>query len=373
MTNLFDPIAIGKLELRNRIVMSPMTRGFCPDGAPTQAVIDYYRRRAAAEVGLIVTEGTWVDHPGAWEDPDVPNFYGADAEAGWKKVVDAVHAEQGAIIPQLWHVGAYYTTPIEGFREQEGKLRPEQIGPSGMAGGMGRMPSLMGRPATDAEIDEMVDAFVRGGVTAWKLGFDGVALHGAHGYLIDQFFWEVTNLRSDQYGGGIAERTRFATEIIKGIRAQTAPDFPIMFRWSQWKSQNYDARLVQSPKELELFLAPLVDAGVDIFDCSQRRFWEPAFDVDDHNLASWTKRVTGKPVMTVGSVGLDSELFASLTSGPSRPMDLDALKALLDRGDFDLVGVGRALLADPEWVLKVRQDRWAEMISFSPGSLGNLV
>ncbi len=372
MADLFDPIALGTLKLRNRIVMSPMTRGFCPAGVPTKDVLDYYRRRAAADVGLIVTEGTWVDHPGAWDEPNVPHFHGAHAEAEWKRVADAVHAEGGAIIPQLWHVGAYYTTPIEGFRDTVGTLRPEQVGPSGMAGGMGRKPALMGRPATDAEIGEMVEAFVRGGETAWKLGFDGVALHGAHGYLVDQFFWEVTNVRTDRYGGGIAERTRFATEIIKGIRARTAPDFPIMFRWSQWKSQDYEARLVRSPTELETFLGPLVDAGVDIFDCSQRRFWEPAFDADDHNLASWTRRITGKPVMTVGCVGLDRELFSSLTGTATRATDLAHLEALLDRGDFDLVGVGRALLADPEWALKMRQNRQQDVIPFSPEALGQL-
>ncbi len=108
MSKLFEPIALGALELRNRVVMSPMTRSFCPDGVPTDDMSGYYVRRAAADVGLIITEGAWVDHPGASNDPAVPRFHGADAEAGWAGIAKAVHAAGGKIMPQLWHVGCYY-------------------------------------------------------------------------------------------------------------------------------------------------------------------------------------------------------------------------------------------------------------------------
>src|SRR3546814_4459682 len=91
---LFDKVAIGPLELANRVVMAPMTRSFAPEGVPTPEILEYYRRRAAADVGLIITEGVWVDHPGAWYDPAVPHFYGEAALAGWKKIVDAVHRSE---------------------------------------------------------------------------------------------------------------------------------------------------------------------------------------------------------------------------------------------------------------------------------------
>src|SRR3546814_2297006 len=98
---LFDKVAIGPLELANRVVMAPMTRSFAPEGVPTPEILEYYRRRAAADVGLIITEGVWVDHPGAWSDPAVPHFYGEEALAGWKRIVDAVNAAGSKTMPQL--------------------------------------------------------------------------------------------------------------------------------------------------------------------------------------------------------------------------------------------------------------------------------
>lgn len=368
MSKLFEPVRLGALDLRNRVVMSPMTRSFCPEGVPTDDVLNYYVRRASAEVGLIVTEGVWVDHPGASNDPRVPRFHGDDAESGWARVVAAVHAAGGKIMPQLWHVGCYYAVGTDG---PEG-LRDEQVGPSGLIGGMGIYPRPGSRPATDSEIADMIEAFARGGETAYRLGFDGVAIHAAHGYLVDQFFWHVTNLRTDGFGGGLSARTRFATDIIREIRRRTATNFPIMLRWSQWKSQDYDAKIFETPAEMQDFLTPLVDAGVDIFDCSQRRFWEPVFEGSDLNLAGWARKLTGKPTMTVGSVGLDQELFATLEGQPCAPASLEQVERLLNRGDFDLVGVGRALLADAEWVSKARRSELETTIRFSQQALSAL-
>ena len=369
---LFDPVQFGTLSLANRIVMAPMTRSFAPAGVPTQDILEYYKRRAAADVGLIITEGVWVDHPGAWYDQNVPNFFGDAALAGWKEIVDAVHSVGGRIIPQLWHVGLYYTAPVDGYYADWGRLRPEQVGPSGMVGGMGVFPTPEREPMSDSDIADVIEAFAKAGAEAYRLGFDGVALHAGHGYLFDQFFWEETNLRTDRYGGGIAGRTTFAVEIIKEIRRRTSPDFPIMLRWSQWKLQDYGAVLVSTPAELEEFLTPLADAGVDIIDCSQRRFWEPGFEGSDLNLAGWARKITGKPSMTVGSVGLDQELFASLGGEVSSPASLDRLEALLDRGDFDLVGVGRALLVDPEWAAKVKRGAILDTRPFSVEAMHTL-
>lgn len=370
MATLFEPVSIGSLRLRNRVVMSPMTRSFSPAGTPTGDVRDYYVRRASARVGLIVTEGVWVDHPGASNDPLVPRFYGNGPETAWRGISEAVHQAGGAIIPQLWHVGCYFTPAADGGA---GTLRDDQVGPSGMAGGMGIFPRPIGRTASESQIADMIEAFARGGETAYRLGFDGVAIHAAHGYLIDQFFWNVTNHRVDRYGGNITARTRFATEIVRAIRRRTHPAFPIVMRWSLWKSQDYEARMLKAVHEMEAFLGPLVDAGVDLFDCSQRRFWEPIFCDSELNLAGWTKRLTGKPTMTVGSVGLDQELFASMDEGViCVPASLSRLEQKLERGEFDLVGVGRGLIADPEWVLKVQRNAIHTTIPFSRDLLRTL-
>ena len=128
---LFEPFRLGNLELPTRVVMAPMTRSFSPGGVPNSKVIEYYRRRAAAGVGLIITEGTTVNHPAANGYPNVPRFYNEDALAGWKKVVDAVHAEGGRIVPQLWHVGNVRKLGTESVATGSGSVKAAHYAVSG--------------------------------------------------------------------------------------------------------------------------------------------------------------------------------------------------------------------------------------------------
>lgn len=372
---LFVPIRIGRTMLKNRIAMAPMTRGYSPNGVPGEDVAAYYRRRAEGGTALLITEGAWVPHHGASNEPSAPDFHGAEALAGWKKVVDDVHSAGGAIMPQLWHVGLVHKKAPEHRRVGEIPAQPHHVGPSGLSGGLGVPIFQAGRPMTLADIDAVVDAFAAAARSAMDLGFDGIELHGAHGYIIDQFLWHATNRRADRYGGDHAGRATFAAELVAEIRRRTAPDFPIVLRYSQWKLHDYDARLAETPRELEALLGPIADAGVDLFDCSQRRFWEPAFEGSDLNLAGWTKKLTGRPTMTVGSVGLDKDFMSSLFDRDKNAgtADLDGLMRLFDRGDFDMVAVGRALIVDPEWTNKIRAGRLDELLAFSPRSLESLV
>ncbi len=225
-------------------------------------------------------------------------------------------------------------------------------------------------PMSQRDIDIAIDAFGQGAETAKRLGFDGLELHGAHGYLIDQFFWTHTNRRSDGYGGDLVGRTRFAVEVIRECRRRVGPDFPILFRFSQWKVRDYKARPFETPQELGRFLEPLTAAGVDIFHCSTRRFWEPEFADSDLNLAGWTKKLTGKTTVTVGSVSLDTEFMAA--SKYAEVTGIDRLLDMLARGDFDLVAVGRALLVDPGWVKKVRDGRFDELLPVTPEGIKRL-
>ncbi len=370
---LFRPFRTAGLDLPNRIVMAPMTRCLSPGGVPGADVAAYYRRRAEGGVGLIVTEGSWIPHPSASNEPDAPRFYGEDALAGWKRVADEVHAVGGKIMPQLWHVGQTGKVELEGLYEDTDSGVDRQIGPSGMVGSLGIAPRLLDTPATQREIDEVSEAYVTAAENADRLGFDGVELHAAHGYLFDQFFWHETNLRDDRYGGDLAQRTRFAADIVSAIRARTRPDFPIMLRMSQWKLHDYRARLAETPRQLESFLGPLVDAGVDLFHCSQRRFWEGEFG-SDHNLASWVKSLSGKPTITVGSVTLAQDLLETIKGAASdTSANLAKLFALMERDDFDLVAVGRALIMNPEWPAKVRAGAEDEIIPYSPTALQSLV
>ena len=363
LDSLFSPFQFKSLKLPNRIVMAPMTRSFSPNGVPTPLVAEYYRRRAESAVGLIISEGTVVNRPSAANDQNVPHFWGTEALAAWKQVIDSVHAGGGIMAPQLWHVGA--------ARNPRSKwVAP---GPVDSPSGISSPGKLFGEPMSDAAIADTIAAFARAAGDAKKLGFDSIELHGAHGYLIDQFFWDGTNQRTDNYGGAtLPERGRFAAEILRAVRAEVGPDYPVIIRLSQWKQQDFAARLAKTPQEMEDWLRPLADAGADIFHCSQRRFWEPEFDGSDLNFAGWAKKLTGKPTITVGSVGLSGEFIASFGGESSKPASLDELLRRLDRGDFDLVAVGRALINDPHWALKIRDGQHDQLLDFSPSSLGTL-
>ncbi len=362
---LFQPFQYGSLALSSRIVMAPMTRNQSPGNVPGPQSVEYYRRRAAGGVGLIITEGTCIDHIAASGYPDVPYFHGEERLAGWQRVADAVHAEGGKIAPQLWHCGGMRKagTPPEG--DVDG------YAPSGM-----NMPGKVNRHVmTRQDITDVVEAFARGAADAKRLGFDAVEIHGAHGYLIDQFFWEGTNRRDDEYGGSLENRGRFAIEVIEAVRAAVGPDFTIMLRYSQWKQQDFTARLVQTPQELERFLSPLKEAGVDIFHCSTRRFWEPEFEDSDLNLAGWTRKLTGCPTITVGSVGLNADFIPLPGENHFReaePASLEQLVSRMEREEFDLVAVGRALIANPDWARMVKAGRSAELRPFEKEMLATL-
>jgi 2,4-dienoyl-CoA reductase-like NADH-dependent reductase (Old Yellow Enzyme family) len=362
---LFSPLVVKSLNLTNRTVMAPMTRTFSPGGVPTADVANYYRRRAEADVGLIITEGTYIAHKAANGYERVPAIYGEQALAGWKKVVDEVHAVGGQIIPQLWHVGSV---------RKEG-TEPDKSVPAYSPSGLFKPGAKNGVAMTKADIDDVVASFAQAALDAKNLGFDGIELHGAHGYLIDQFFWQGTNERTDEYGGSLANRCRFAVEVIEAVRAAVGDDFAIVFRFSQWKQQDYSAKLAQTPEELTEFLTLLTDAGVDVFHASTRRFWLPEFEGSNLNLAGWTKKITAKPVITVGSVGLDSDFIgegnAELT-GASNPASIDHLLERLNDNEFDLVAIGRALLVDPEWVSKIRDNKVDELKPFNKKSLMTL-
>jgi 2,4-dienoyl-CoA reductase-like NADH-dependent reductase (Old Yellow Enzyme family) len=357
---LFTPCTINRLVLSNRIVMAPMTRASSPGGVPGADVAAYYRRRAEGGVGLIVTEGAWIPHPSAGFTPRVPRLFGDDALAGWRHVVEQVHAAGGRIFPQLWHVGSCLSPGDAPSPDTP------PVGPSGIAKPAGG-PS---RAMTQTDIDAVIEAYAQATECARAVGFDGVEIHAAHGYLIDQFFYEATNQRTDQYGGDIIGRTRFAVEIVREMRRRAGADFPIVLRYSQWKLHEYGAKPLRSPDEMERFLTPLVDAGVDAFHCSTRRFWEPEFEGSAMNLAGWTKKLTGKPTITVGSVSLSDQLLSA--NSEAATMGIDELLDRLEQREFDFVAIGRALVANPSWAAMVKAGKVDQLKPFDYGVLSSL-
>ncbi|MFD4397451.1 NADH:flavin oxidoreductase [Kitasatospora sp. NPDC058478] len=360
---LSRPVTLNGLTVPNRIAMAPMTRRFSPGGVPGEDVRSYYARRAAAGVGLIITEGTYVGHESAGQSDDIPRFHGEEQLAGWARVAEDVHAAGGTIVPQLWHIGMVRQQGDPPFADAPA------VGPSGI-----RLDGTegTGRAMTRTDLDAVIGAFAEAAAAAERIGFDGVELHGAHGYLLDQFLWAGTNRRTDAYGGDPVARTKFTAELVAAVRAAVSPEFPVIFRYSQWKSENYEARLAETPEELEAILTPLAEAGVDAFHASTRRYWVPEFDGSDLNLAGWTKKLTGRPAITVGSVGLDGDFVGAFRGEGSPVQAIDNLLDRLERDEFDLVAVGRALLQDPQWAAKVLSGRHADLRPYDADALRTL-
>lgn len=359
---LFEPYTLNTLSLDNRIVMAPMTRSFSPGGAPGDDVVAYYRRRAEGGVGLILTEGVHPNVTTADGTPRVPHIVTPEAESAWAKVAGAVHEAGGRIGMQIWHEGP--------FRNPEKSANPDI--PSWSASGFKMPGKPLWSPMTEAEIETAITEFVDAAAAAKRAGMDCVEFHGAHSYLLDSFFWADTNVRDDKWGGDWAGRARIAAEIIRRARAEVGADYPLIIRLSQWKQQDFGAKAAANPDEMAAWLAPLVDAGIDAFHCSQRRFWEPEFEGSDLNFAGWAKKLTGLPSISVGSVGLSGEFTAAYAGESSEPASLDNLIERLGRKEFDLIAVGRALLQDPDWAAKIKNGRTDELMTFTKDAMAAL-
>lgn len=373
---LLQPFTLRGLTLPNRVLMAPMTRYRSPLGVPTAEVASYYARRAATGLGAILTEGVALPHYAAADHPDIPRIDGVEVLSGWRQVVDAVHAAGGRILPQLWHQGPMWNVEYAGTGTGK-PMRPSGIWgpPDGTISFRpeGRDESLSPVPAmTDSEIADVIAAYALAARNAVALGVDGIAIHGAHGYLIDAFLWDYTNRRDDLWGGDAARRAAFGVAVVKAIRAEIGEDLPIVLRFSQFKMQEYRAMLADTPDALGALLGPLADAGVDLFDASQRYFDTPIFEGSPLNLAGWAKKLTGKASMTVGGVALDKARGSAkhIDASQQSVNNLPLLVERFERGEFDLVAVGRAILNDPDWFTKAMRDE--PFLPFDPANLERL-
>jgi len=283
----------------------------------------------------------------------------------WRKVIEAVKAEGAAIFLQLWHPGVMRKVAEDHPLAAHPTWSPSGLIQSGRPNGVAM---------TADDLAELKAAYVQAARDAQQLGADGVELHGAHGYLMDQFLWAETNQRSDGYGGAtLAERARYPAEVAAAMRAATGADFPLSFRFSQFKEVDYGATIARDPQDLAGMLAVMRAAGIDLFNVSSRRWYKPEWPDSaqpDWTIAEWTRSLTDAPVMTCGSVGLNVEMFANLfddeePSELSIARDLAALAGRVREGRVDLVGVGRMHIANNDFVQKVRDGRLAELALFN--------
>ncbi len=329
---LFRPFAHRKIQLPTRIVMA---QEHAPYGLSTQSMMQYYRYRAANEVGLILTAPVAIDDASAAADIKTPLFYGGTALRTWKQICRVVHATHCKIAPLLRHAGMCRP-------RGESVPHPEAspIGPSGID------PYTLehnGEAMSKSRMTQVVKAYAQAAKVAKALDFDAVEVDGSEGSLIDQFFRPETNHRHDVYSAQALARTRFAADIIHAIRKGVGKSFPIIFRFSQRGIGQCHTRLATTPEELAEFLQPLRNAGVDIFHCTGSSFALPEFEGSGLNLAGWTRIITGAPVISTGEEATQSH------------ENLQKLYNMMQRDEVDLVSLMGELKNDPTWASQLHR------------------
>ena len=332
---LFTPVRLGELELANRVVMAPMTRNRAanPGRIPTPLMAEYYRQRASA--GLIVTEATHVSPEGVGY-ADTPGILNAEQAAAWRRVTDAVHDAGGKIVVQLWHVGRISHPAFQPHGARP--VAPSAVTPAGQSyTPRGPQPFVTPRALETDEVPVIVDDFARGAANAKAAGFDGVELHGANGYLVDQFLRDGTNHRSDRYGGDVKNRARFLLEVTAalvdvwgagrvGVRLSPSGTFNGMHDSNPFGTFGYAAR--------ELGRLGLAYLHVVRPNDADRRHGKPGWRPVP---VSYFRPLFDGPIVAAGDYSAGSA------------------EAALTSGEADAVAFARAFIANPDLVERFRR------------------
>lgn len=345
--------------------MAPMTRRFAtPEGVPTPEMTQYYRRRAAGEVGLIISEGTAIDSLHAYDTPTVPRFETKEQITAWQEIVEAIHAEESAFAPQLWHCGRLAEDPIG----------PSDIGAEERPPRSDDKPRVPVRAMTDADFRQVLTAFADAARHARAIHCDALEIHGAHGYLLDSFLDASTNHRTDEYCGSLENRARFPLAVVRCVREAVGSDFPIIFRFSQWRIDDFESIKFKSADELEWWVNALEEAGVDILHVSARTATAAGFPEIDPTLtlAGWSRKLSGLPVIAVGKVSVTLGMDEAFGDAVDVVADPGPALDLIESAEVDLVAVGRALIPNPNWVPIVRDEGWRQLRPFDKAQLETL-
>jgi 2,4-dienoyl-CoA reductase-like NADH-dependent reductase (Old Yellow Enzyme family) len=334
---LFEQVRLGRLRLANRIALAPMTRiSATAEGVATQRMRRYYERFARGGFALIITEGIYTDRAFSQGYAGQPGLTDEEQALGWRSVVNAVHAAGARIVAQLMHAGAL---------SQANRYRDNTIGPSAhrprgeqMSVYGGRGPYGLPRAMTASEIEDAIEGFTRAAQLAIEVAhFDAVEIHGANGYLLDQFLTEHTNARLDEWGGSLQKRLRLALEISRAIRRAVGTSVPLGIRISQAKVNDFTHKWSNGAADAQVIFSELAAASLDFIHVTEFEAWRPAFPDAPESLVSCA-RAAAPQLMIIANGGLHASERA-----------LEAL----DQG-ADLVSLGRGALANPDWPRRVR-------------------
>jgi N-ethylmaleimide reductase len=322
--NLFSPIQLGRYQLPNRIVMAPLTRNRAGAGdVPRPINVTYYEQRVSA--GLIITEASQVSPQGLGY-PATPGIYSSAQVEGWRSIVDAVHAQGGRIFLQLWHVGRISHPSLQ----PDGALpvAPSAIAPSGMASTYtGQQPFVTPRALEISEIPGIVEQFRKGAENALAAGFDGVEIHGANGYLLDQFLRDGSNQRTDQYGGAIENRARLHLEVTEAVVGV-------------WGSDRVGIRLSPS------------GTFNDMSDSNPQATFGYLIDqLNRFNLAYLHLLEPSEADLRHGGTAVPTQYFRPIYQGTlmvNWDYDQEKGNAAIANGDADLVSYGKLFISNPD-------------------------
>jgi 2,4-dienoyl-CoA reductase-like NADH-dependent reductase (Old Yellow Enzyme family) len=333
---LFVSLRVGSLALSNRLAVAPMTRVSADQhGRATRRMADYYRSFAEGGFGLIVTEGTYTDKAFSQGYLFQPGLTDAAQSDAWRAVVNGVHQAGGRIIAQLMHAGAL----SQGNPYRSHTAGPSAIRPKGAQLAFYRGSGAYPVPAamTEAEIAEAVEGFAGAALLAKDAGFDGVEVHGANGYLLDQFLTEGVNLRQDAYGGDIAGRMRLTVEVVRAVRSAVGGQFVVGFRISQGKVNDFPHKWSGGEDDAAVIFGTLGRLPLDYLHTTEFEAWRPAFGATSASLAALAKRYAQLPVLANGSL-----------HDPKRAVEL------LANGEADFVSLGRGALTHADWPARLR-------------------
>ncbi|AFQ19763.1 NADH:flavin oxidoreductase [Bacillus thuringiensis] len=343
---LFDSVSINKTVLNNRVGVAPMTRiSATEEGYITDKMVKYYRSFAKGGFGLIITEGTYIDDKNSQTYFYQPGIAFDEQAQEWKKVVNAVHEEGGKIFMQLQHTG-----PLsQGNRFTDETIAPSSVKPKGeqLKFYLGEGEFKVPKEITKEEMNDIKKSFVEAAKRAKSVGFDGVELHGANGYLLDSFLTEYTNLRTDEYGGSTENRVRFLVEVATEVSKAVGDNFTVGMRISQSQVNDYFYKWSGKEEDAKIIFTSLGQSGLDYIHVTEFEAWQPAFDGMKESLVSLAKKYSHLPIIANGQLE-----------------KVERATEIISNGDADIVTLGKGALANHDWVNKVAKNE--DLSDFNP-------
>ncbi|MDF3308141.1 NADH:flavin oxidoreductase [Rhodococcus sp. T2V] len=335
-SHLFDQLQMGPTTLPNRVALAPMTRvSGAEDGSATDTMAAYYEVFAAGGFGLVITEGLYTDTRFSQGYEYQPGLATAEHAASWTPVVDRIHAQGAKVVAQLMHAGAQ----SQGNRYTDVTVGPSAIAPKGSQLAMyrGDGPYPQPREITAEEIAEVRRGFVQSALLARDAGFDGIEIHSANGYLLDEFLTDYLNARTDEYGGSVTNRVRLIREILTEVRAAVGSTLTVGVRISQAKVSDPHHRWTGGEADAEIIFGEVAAAGVDYIHTTEYRALEPAFADSPRSLATLAKKYAGVAVIANGQLDEPADASTVLTTESA-----------------DVVALGKPALANRDWPARVR-------------------